>query len=94
MKTKTSYRKNLSLPIISFMATVLSTIFYGACTSQSAIAQVGANGETVAVGGLTDISKLSHPKGRSPLLPRQQQQLIAQVWSDIATEQLSWQLPA
>ncbi|MDJ0692355.1 MAG: hypothetical protein QNJ41_28190 [Xenococcaceae cyanobacterium MO_188.B32] len=28
---------------------------------------VGANGETVAVGGFPDISKLSHPKGHSPL---------------------------
>ncbi len=31
------------------------------------INSVGANGETVAVGGFTDISKLSNPKGRSPL---------------------------
>ncbi|NJO94738.1 MAG: hypothetical protein HC764_00625 [Pleurocapsa sp. CRU_1_2] len=46
------------------------------------------------MGGLTDISKLSNPKGRSPLLPRQQQQLIAQVWSDIATEQLSLATPS
>ncbi|PSB07708.1 excinuclease ABC subunit C [Pleurocapsa sp. CCALA 161] len=29
---------------------------------------VGANGETVAVGGFPDISKLSNPKGNSPLL--------------------------
>ncbi len=38
-----------------------------ATPSLESLVAVGANGETVAVGGFTDISKLSNPKGRSPL---------------------------
>ncbi|MBW4534606.1 MAG: Ig-like domain-containing protein [Pleurocapsa minor HA4230-MV1] len=72
MKPKTSYPKKLSLPLITFMATVCSTIFYTAFTTPIAIAQVGAVRELP--------------------LPRQRQ-LIAQAWSDIATEQLSLATP-
>jgi hypothetical protein len=86
MKPKTSYQKKLSLPLITFMATVFSTIFYGAFTSQSAIAQVGANGRSPL--------QKSEVRSQKLKLPASQQQLIAQVWSDIATEQLSLATPS
>ena len=96
MKQKTSYQKKLSLALITFMATVFSTIFYTAFTTQNAIAQVWSDIATeqlsLVTPSVTNSESVSNELLITQLLP-QEQQLIAQVWSDIATEQLSLATP-
>ncbi|MEO0013121.1 MAG: hypothetical protein RLZZ535_1510, partial [Cyanobacteriota bacterium] len=79
------------------MATVLSTIFYGAFTTQNAIAQVWSDIDTeqlsLVTPSVTNSESVSDALLITQLLP-QEQQLIAQVWSDIATEQLSLASPS
>jgi hypothetical protein len=82
MKPKTNYRKNLSLPIIAFMATILSTIFYTAFTAKGAIASQKS-----------EVGAVREPPLQKLKLPPQQQQLIAQAWSDVDTQQLSLATP-
>ncbi|MGL6344127.1 MAG: hypothetical protein ACRC80_33900, partial [Waterburya sp.] len=88
MKPKKNYQKKLSLPIFAFMATVFSTIFYTAFTAQNAIAQ-SVTAKPISSG----VPQGYNIRSQELKLPTQQQQLIAQAWSDIDTEQLSLATP-
>ena len=84
MKSQASHKKNLSLQLVTFMAAVYSSVF-GAIANVRAADAPNVNGDLSIVTDLDFPSELTSSK----VISFEQQQLIAQVWSQLDTQELS-----